>query len=275
MTVFSMFSLMGVIFADLAKLANGSEELRNSTELLYESSYAIISLVSEVVVGVDVSVRRGLDVVVMNRARRVTHAHSGVGPGDLRSILQVQRPACVAIDSPPGRGTLEPGSSSRACERELRALGVNIFLTPSDPDAFAGRFYDWVRVGQLAYAAAAQVGYPLQRRAVDIRGRALEVFPHAADVFLRGCLPPLGTTALATSKRAWRLETLRSAGVSADSLCTNRAGRPTLDSIDAALAAVTALYALDGNFLAVGNPGELIVVPGRELRRFARCTGAT
>ena len=29
----------------------------------------------------------------------------------------------------------------------MRELGVNIFLTPSDPEKFAGSFYDWIRVG--------------------------------------------------------------------------------------------------------------------------------
>lgn len=235
---------------------------------------ASISSVSDTVVGVDVSVGRGLDVVVMDRARRVVDARQAFAPRDLRMLLEGTRPECVAIDSPPGRGRLEPGSSSRACERELRAVGVNIFLTPSDPAAYAGSFYDWIRVGERVYTEVARAGYPLQQQRHEVRGRALEVFPHAADVFLRGCLPPAGTTARTTSKRAWRLATLRSAGVHPEGLCTNRRGSPTLDSIDAALAALTGLHALDGSYRAVGNPGELIVVPARELRRLRRCSRA-
>lgn len=155
----------------------------------------------------------------------------------------------------------EPGATSRLCERQLRALGVNIFLTPSDPERFAGPFYDWVRVGSRAFDVAAAVGYPLQNDPGVVRGCALEVFPHASDVFLRGCLPPVHTTRRVGRKRAWRLATLEAAGVNTSDLCVNRVGAPTLDSIDAALAAITALRAVDGEFSVFGSAGEWIVVP--------------
>ncbi|HEX4982719.1 MAG TPA: DUF429 domain-containing protein, partial [Ilumatobacteraceae bacterium] len=132
----------------------------------------------------------------------------------------------------------------------------------SDPDRFAGRFYDWIRVGRRAFEVAATAGYPLQDDPAVVRGRALEVFPHASDVFLRGCLPPLNTTRRIGTKRSWRLATLQSAGVETNGLCVNRVGQPTMDSIDAALAAVTARRALDGAFSVFGNAGEWIVVPG-------------
>lgn len=222
-----------------------------------------------VVVGVDVSARRGLDVVVVDEASRIAEARSAVEPQELRRVLDRWRPATVAIDSPPGPGRA-PGASSRACERELRALGVHIFLTPSDPVRYAGAFYDWVRVGVQAFDVAADAGYPRQIDPAVVRGCALEVFPHASDVFLRGCLPPSGTTRRVRSKRSWRLATLRAAGIETSRLCLNRVGQPTLDSIDAALAAVTARDALDGNFAALGDRGEWIVVPGTARTRFAR-----
>ena len=101
---------------------------------------------TRVVVGVDVSVRRGLDVVVLDDMARIAEARSHLGPDELGELLERWRPAAVAIDSPPGPGR-DPGATSRACERQMRELGVNIFLTPSDPKKFAGSFYDWIRVG--------------------------------------------------------------------------------------------------------------------------------
>ncbi|HUR78857.1 MAG TPA: DUF429 domain-containing protein, partial [Acidimicrobiales bacterium] len=196
-------------------------------------------------------------------------ARSAVECDELFELLAHGQPAAVAIDSPPTRGR-EPGASSRACERELRRLGVNIFLTPSDAEKFAHSFYDWIRVGGRAFAAAADAGYPLQDDAAVVRGRALEVFPHASDVFLRGCLPPPGTTRRVRSKRAWRLATLHAAGVSTERLCVNRVGEPTLDSIDAALAAVTARHAVEGTFSVFGETGQWIVVPGTTVEPFVR-----
>ena len=224
---------------------------------------------TRVVVGVDVSVRRGLDVVVLDDMARIAEARSHVGLDELGELLERWRPAAVAIDSPPGPGR-DPGATSRACERQIRELGVNIFLTPSDPERFAGSFYDWIRVGTQAFATAAAVGYPQQDDASVVRGRVLEVFPHASDVFLRGVLPPSKTTRRIASKRAWRLATLQSAGVQTGGLCVNRVGQPTVDSIDAALAAVTARRAIDGAFSVLGNASEWIVVPGTIPAGFVR-----
>lgn len=218
----------------------------------------------------DVSVRRGLDAVVLE-GTNIVEARSALGPRDLRALLEQWQPGAVAIDSPPGPGQ-EPGASARSGERELRALGVPVFLTPSDADRYAGPFYDWIRVGALAFRAAAEAGFPVQDDPDVVRGCALEVFPHASDAFLRGCLPPLGTTRRVTSKRAWRLATLRAAGIDTESLCSHRLGQPTLDSVDAALAALTARHALGGNFTSLGGAGEWIVVPGTNLTGLARST---
>ena len=219
--------------------------------------------------GVDVSVRRGLDVVVLDEGLGVVDAQCRLDPDGLRALLEQWKPATVAIDSPPGPGRV-PGATSRRCERDLRDLGINIFLTPSDLDRYARPLYDWIRVGERTYAAAAAAGYPPQASATTVGGHSLEVFPHASDVFLRGCLPPPGTTRRARTKHAWRLSTLRNAGVDTDLLCSNQTGLPTLDSIDAALAAVTAHQAMRDNFSVVGDAREWIVVPGPEPERFSR-----
>jgi hypothetical protein len=223
-----------------------------------------------IVVGVDVSVRRGLDAVVLDDGLHIIDARAQLDPDGLRTLLERWRPETVAIDSPPGIGQV-PGASSRVCEQRLRDLGVNIFLTPSDPVLFAKPFYQWIRIGEKAFQAAAEVGYAAQDDPAVVRGRALEVFPHASDVFLRGYLPAPGTTRRVRSKRAWRLATLRDAGIASENLCVNRVGQPTLDSIDAALAAVTAHHALVGTFSVFGEPGEWIVVPGTTVpARFIR-----
>jgi hypothetical protein len=152
----------------------------------------------------------------------------------------------------------------------LRELGINVFLTPSDATQFAGPFYDWVRVGMRAFEIAADAGYPVQRDPSVVRGHALEVFPHATDVFLRGQLPPLGTSRRLGTKRAWRLATLHSIGFDHSELGIDRAGQPTMDSIDAALAALTARRAVDGDFSVFGDVGEWIVVPGAPTGAFKR-----
>ncbi len=219
--------------------------------------------------GVDVSVNRGLDVVVLGGALDVLAARSNVAPDELSDLLSSWRPRSVAIDSPPGRGRT-PAARSRHCERQLREQGIQIFLTPSDADRYAHPFYDWIRVGERVYAAARRAGYPPQANPTDVVGRALEVFPHASDVCLRGCLPPAGTTRRVRTKRAWRSATLRDAGVDTERLCHNRVGQPTLDSIDAGLAAVTAWYAVQGDFRVAGDAGEWIVLPGRVEGPFGR-----
>jgi hypothetical protein len=152
-------------------------------------------------------------------------------------------------------------------------LGINVFSTPSDVVRYSRAFYDWVRVGELAFKAAQDAGYPRQGSAADVRGRALEVFPHASDVFLRGCLPPTHIRRRLGTRRSWRSDTLAAHGVTVEALCRNRAGRVTLDSIDAALAALTGLLALEGSSRTLGVPGGLLVVPTAREGPFERCHG--
>jgi predicted nuclease with RNAse H fold len=222
--------------------------------------------------GIDVSLNRGLDVVVMAADRTIAWARAGVEPEEVEGLLRECEPGVVGIDSPPGPGT-EPGKRTRQGERQLRALGVNVFSTPSDHDRYAIPFYDWVRVGARTFEAAARAGYSQQELADEVEHRALEVFPHATDVFLRGCLPPASVRQRMASKRAWRLETLHRAGVDPTGLCVNRNGDPTLDSVDAALAALTGLIALEGDCTSLGFDGEWIVIPGTTDDPLQRCEG--
>jgi predicted nuclease with RNAse H fold len=206
-------------------------------------------------VGVDVSENRGLDVVVLDSDRHLAVApERRMSPGGLGRLLGSlgDDVGVVAIDSPPGPGLSGP---SRACELVLRRRGVPVFSTPSDPARFARPFYNWVRVGARAFEAARSAGFGLFVGGDSVEHRAVEVFPHASDVFLRGHRPPSGVTRRAGTKRRWRTETLRRAGMEeVDQL-------RSLDAVDAALAAVTGLHGLERNFEAVGEPPFLIVVP--------------
>jgi predicted nuclease with RNAse H fold len=210
--------------------------------------------------GVDVSENRGLDVVILDPARRLACPPlRRLSPRELRDLLRSETQiGVVAIDSPPGPGQDGP---TRRCEQAMRALGIKIFSTPADPQRFARPFYNWVRVGEQAFAAAAEANFALlgvtesETRPDALRGRAIEVFPHASDAFLRGRLPPAGITRSPVTKKKWRSETLAQYGlVEIDRLRTP-------DAVDAALAALTGLYFLEGTFEGVGEAPDVIIVP--------------
>jgi predicted nuclease with RNAse H fold len=202
-------------------------------------------------VGVDVSLRRGLDVVLLDGARLVD-VRSRVEPGELTTLLEDWEPEAVGIDAPSQWGVT---GRSRQAERDLSRLGIRCYATPSDIAARSNPFYAWMHVGIAAHDAAVAAGY---RRfdAVDGRGTTIEVFPHATAIALRGELPPPGWRATAAGKRSWRLEALDRAGVKDERLRTQ-------DQVDAALAAVTACLAVAGEVDVLGQPDEdgLIVMP--------------
>jgi predicted RNase H-like nuclease len=207
--------------------------------------------------GIDVSEKRGLDLVLFDDSLRLLGRVRRVVSGDLARWLKEWSPDVVAIDSPPAWGSL---GGSRKAERELQRLGIMSYATPSDPGKREQPFYGWMKKGFEVFEACAAEGYPRYRRG-RVRRHALEVFPHASAVVLAGGLPPASV-----SKRAWRSEILRSRGIDAESL-------RSADQIDAALAALTGLLALEGGSCTVGDPAEaVIVLPCRELptARFRR-----
>jgi predicted RNase H-like nuclease len=194
--------------------------------------------------GIDVGVRKGLDLVVLDgstivdTARRVTVDDLAGAVGDLG-------PDVVAIDAPPAWAA---SGRSRLTERELRLFGIQCFNTPSDERMAEHPFYEWMTVGFAAFRAI-EPSFP-RYRGGSVRGTAIEVFPHASAVVLAGCLPPKGLP-----PHAWRRQVLRAAGVD------ERALR-SADQVDAALAALTGRYALERRFSAPGDPREgQIVVP--------------
>ena len=200
--------------------------------------------------GIDVGVSKGLDVVLLDERLVPLHVASRVHVADMERLIGDLRPDVVAIDSPPRWAS---SGRSRRTERELAALNISSFNTPSEAHGIGNTFFAWMEVGFEVFARVAAAGFPVYS-AGDPRGTALEVFPHATAVVLAGCLAPKGAT-----KRAWRTAVLRAQGVRTDELAS-------ADHVDAALASLTGLCALSGKRFAPGDPREgVIVLPAAAL----------
>lgn len=196
--------------------------------------------------GIDVGVRKGLDLVLLSGDRQVLDSRRRFPLGRLSAAVAELAPDVVAIDAPPGWAR---SGRSRLTERELRFFGIQCFNTPSDRRMAEHPFYEWMTVGFEVFAALADP-FPRYRGSGSVKGTAIEVFPHASAVVLAGCLPPKGPRPY-----AWRREILRARGVEIG-------GLRSADLIDATLAALTAVFALERRFSAPGDPREgQIVVP--------------
>lgn len=206
--------------------------------------------------GIDVAVRRGLDLVLLAKDRSILDARRRVEVDDLAAIVKELEPDVVAIDAPPGWALT---GRSRVTERELRWFGIHAFNTPSDPAMAEHPFFEWMTVGFAAFAAI-EPSHP-RYRSGGVAGTAIEVFPHASAVVFAGALPPNGVPV-----SSWRREVLRERGV-------DPAGLRSADQVDAALAALTGLYALERRFSAPGDPREgqivlpSVTLPARPYRR--------
>jgi predicted nuclease with RNAse H fold len=195
--------------------------------------------------GIDVGVRKGLDLVLLDEDRSVLDTQRRVTPAELARVVGDLGPDVVAIDAPPAWAST---GRSRLTERELRLFGIQSFNTPSDPGMAEHPFYEWMTVGFEVFRAI-EASFP-RYRSGSVKGTAIEVFPHATAVVLAGCLPPKGVTA-----HGWRRGVLGAHGVDARAL-------RSADQVDAALAALTGQYALQRRFSAPGDPREgQIVLP--------------
>jgi predicted nuclease with RNAse H fold len=194
--------------------------------------------------GVDVGVAKGLDIVVMDERLVPLAVRSHVRPADIGALLDDLHPDVVAIDSPP---RWAPNGRSRRTERELAACNIQSFNTPSAKHGRGNPFFAWMEVGFEVFRVANERGFPTYGAGAP-RGRAMEVFPHATTVVLAGSLPPKGV-----SKRVWRERVLHAHGVRTDELTS-------IDRIDAALASLTGLFALQGKRFAPGDPQEGVIV---------------
>ncbi len=200
--------------------------------------------------GVDVGVGKGLDVVLMDERRVPLHVMSRVRVTEVGRLVGELRPDVVAIDSPPRWAA---SGRSRLTERELAALNIQSFNTPSQAHGEGRRFFAWMEVGFRVFDQAREAGFRTYG-AGNPRRSAMEVFPHASCVVLAGALPPKGAR-----KRAWRDSVLRAEGVRTDEL-------GSADQVDAAVAALTGLLVLEGHRFAPGDPHEgVIVLPSSAL----------
>lgn len=201
--------------------------------------------------GIDVSERRGLDLVLLDGTNPPLLRHHRQ-PAEIAASLREWEPEVVAIDSPPAWGTR---GASRACERDLKRLGIQAFYTPSASRA-GHPFYRWMTVGIETHRVCGENGFA-RYGAGPVEGMALEVFPHASAVALAGCLPKSSRTR--SDKLSFRVPVLARHGIEARSW-------KSLDCVDAALAALTGLLALQRRFTAVGDPEDgVIVVPVQPL----------
>lgn len=200
--------------------------------------------------GIDVGVRKGLDLVLMDAERRVLETIRRLPLDEIAPAVGELGPDVVAIDAPPSWAS---NGRSRLTERELRWFGIQCFNTPADRRRAEHPFYEWMTVGFAVFAAIAD-SFPRYRGGSRVAGTALEVFPHASAVVLAGSLPPLGVPT-----HRWRREVLGARGVEVSGLRSS-------DQVDAALAALTGCYALERRFSAPGDPKEgQIVVPAATL----------
>lgn len=200
------------------------------------------------VVGIDVGVSKGLHLVVL-RLTGLSLGGSFVVLGNGVSVdaavkLCIERKACcVAIDSPPSWAR---AGNARRGETELQQLGIQLYATPSDPENQRSAFYGWMKVGFRVFEALREQ-YPLYREG-ELKRHALEVFPHATAVALAGRHRPQEVR-----KATWRKQVLMDQGYDVS-------GLRNADCVDAALAAVTAAYALRGSFTGFGDPAEGVIV---------------
>jgi hypothetical protein len=213
-------------------------------------------LPDQIVVGIDVAEpRKGLDLVALDANRNIVASMGRLSVRDaVNNVLEDIRPAMVCIDSPSGWSS---SGKSRQAERGLRTLGITAFATGPDPGDHP--FYRWMRVG-FALFEALSPAYPLYRGAAP-ENTAAEVFPEATAVLLAGRLRNKGE-----SKRVFRGGILEAYGVGLDDL-------PNVDRIDAALAALTGVFALEQGSSWVGDPSEgvvLLPVPALPTQRLVR-----
>jgi hypothetical protein len=206
------------------------------------------------ILGVDVSLGRGLDVVLLED-EMVKESWSRMGPSALTELLWTQRPDAVAIDAPPavGLGLLRDEAerarlpvppptgkhlARRIAEYELSRRGIGSHQTHYEE----ARLFSWMTAGFETFKAAREAGYPSYLGKGKARRTALEVFPYASYVSMAGCLSP---------GRRWRLAWRRA--VLAEGGLTGLPEDAWIDLLDAACAAFTGERFLQGEGCFVGD----------------------
>ena len=205
-------------------------------------------------VGVDVAeAAKGLDLVALDEQGGILESRGRLSVEAAAAlILEELRPALVGIDSPSGWSL---SGRSRSGERAISRLGISVFATGPDPGDHP--FYRWMRPG-MALFSAVESRYPLFR-GEEPAGTAAEVYPHASACLLAG-----RHRTRSESKVAFRRHVLRAEGI-------DEAELPNADRVDAAVAALTGLKALRGDWSAVGDAAEgAVLLPVKNPVRLRR-----
>lgn len=190
-----------------------------------------------VVLGVDVGLNR-LDAAAMDQGCDLLGVYPRLQLDELVGVCLQLRPSLVAVDAPQ-RWASRCGR--RKAELDLMRLGIRSFLTPG-PGHMNRPFYGWMHTGMQVYKALRAIGIRPYNSYLK-PPMVVEVFPHASVWFLSGCRP------------AVRRQLLEGLAVKTDIL-TNR------HLVDAAIAAITAVFVLAGQFKAFGDKRTgFILVP--------------
>ena len=164
--------------------------------------------------GVDVGgKRKGFDVAVVDD-RRLLALAGNLDRQAVIGVVDAQRPAIVAIDSP--RSCAPEGHTTRAGERQLARSICGIRWTPDERHVRASAYYAWIAEGLAPFDALAVLGI-----------ETIEVFPTASWTRWHGARG-------ARSRSAWSREGLAALGLEDVPPRTNQ------DQRDAIAAAVTA-----------------------------------
>jgi len=164
--------------------------------------------------GVDVGgKRKRFDVAVVDD-RRLLALAGNLDRQAVIGVVDAQRPAIVAIDSP--RSCAPEGHTTRAGERQLARSICGIRWTPDERHVRASAYYAWIAEGLALFDALAVLGI-----------ETIEVFPTASWTRWHGARG-------ARSRSAWSREGLAALGLEDVPPRTNQ------DQRDAIAAAVTA-----------------------------------
>jgi predicted nuclease with RNAse H fold len=208
------------------------------------------------VLGIDPASRRPWAWALLDERARVVETGHASGPDESLALAQRYRPVYVAIDSPLGfplgLDCLEEScpctpainATGRACERELRALGIGCYWTTKHSI-----------IKPMVYACAA---FAQQLR--NERIEPLEVYPYATKVLLWGRrMPRKGTP----EGLAW----LRDRVITVVPNARTRLKDANHDTYDAVLAALTGVLHLRGETGMLGILEEGLITIPRSLTR--------
>jgi predicted nuclease with RNAse H fold len=174
--------------------------------------------------------RKGFDVAVIDE-RRLLALVGSLGLDAVVELVDAERPAVVAIDSP--RSCASTGRTARDCERAVATTICGIRWTPDRPTLTANPYYAWIVEGLELFEALS-----------DRSSEVIEVFPTASWTRWFG---PRGSQSRAT----WTGQGVARLGLGGIPARTNQ------DERDAIAAAVTARQHSEGKTEGLGE----IVVP--------------